>query len=360
MQRLAILSLKNRALIALVTVFAAVFGVISMSSLKQELIPSLEFPQISVMATQMGASPEVIDEQVAGPLETALQAVEGLESSTATSQTGFTRISLMLEYGTDMDRARSQVDRAIANAKSSLPEDVEPTAFAGSIADFPIMQMAISSDKSLQALNDDVERIMLPKLQKIDGVREASVSGGASQHIAVIPDDAKLRAAGLTVADLKDGIENAGSPMPIGTLDVDNLTLPVIAGSAPDTLAAIKEIPLPADKGPVLLQDVAKVSVQADTATSITRTNGAETLSVAITKTPDGDTVGLSHEITGMLDELQAELGSNAKITTIFDQAPFIESSIESLTTEGALGLGFAVLVILVFLFSIRSTLVTA
>ncbi|MGC0270992.1 efflux RND transporter permease subunit [Glutamicibacter soli] len=360
MQRLAILSLKNRALIALVTVFAAVFGVISMSSLKQELIPSLEFPQISVMATQTGASPEVIDEQVAGPLETALQAVEGLESSTATSQTGFTRISLMLEYGTDMDRARSQVDRAIANAKSSLPEDVEPTAFAGSIADFPIMQMAISSDKSLQALNDDVERIMLPKLQKIDGVREASVSGGASQHIAVIPDDAKLRAAGLTVADLKDGIENAGSPMPIGTLDVDNLTLPVIAGSAPDTLAAIKEIPLPADKGPVLLQDVAKVSVQADTATSITRTNGAETLSVAITKTPDGDTVGLSHEITGMLDELQAELGSNAKITTIFDQAPFIESSIESLTTEGALGLGFAVLVILVFLFSIRSTLVTA
>ncbi|MCZ4136078.1 hypothetical protein BZG24_29855, partial [Escherichia coli] len=79
MQRLAILSLKNRALIALITVFAAVFGAISMGSLKQELIPELEFPQISVMATQMGSSPEVIDEQVAEPLETALQAVEGLE-----------------------------------------------------------------------------------------------------------------------------------------------------------------------------------------------------------------------------------------------------------------------------------------
>ncbi len=197
MHRLAILSLKNRALIALVTIFAAVFGVISMGSLKQELIPSLEFPQISVMATQAGASPEVIDEQVAAPLETALQAVEGLDSSSATSQAGFTRIALSFEYGTDMDRARSQVERAISNAKQQLPEDVEPTALAGSIADLPVLMLAVSSDESLDALNDDVERIALPKLQKIDGVREASVSGGASQHIAVIPKNAEMTRAGV-------------------------------------------------------------------------------------------------------------------------------------------------------------------
>ncbi|PQZ99172.1 hydrogenase expression protein [Arthrobacter sp. MYb229] len=360
MQRLAILSLKNRALIALITIFAAVFGVISMGSLKQELIPALEFPQISVMATQMGASPEVVDEQVAAPLETALQAVEGLESSTATSQTGFTRIALTFEYGTDMDRARAQVERAISNVKTQLPEDVEPTALAGSIADLPVLMLAVSSNESLEALNDDVERIALPKLQKIDGVREAAVSGGASQHIAVIPDDDKLSAAGLSVADLKDGIENAGSPMPVGNMDVDGLQLPVIAGSSPDTLAAIEEIPLVTDNGPVLLKDLAEVSVQADEATSVTRTNGDETLSIQVTKTPDGDTVAISHAVTAMIADLEAELGHKATMTTIFDQAPFIEDSISHLALEGALGLGFAVLIILIFLFSVRSTLVTA
>lgn len=360
MQRLATLSLKNRALIALITVFAAVFGVISMGSLKQELIPSMEFPQISVMATQMGASPDVVDEQVAAPLETALQAVEGLESSTATSQAGFTRIALTFEYGTDMDRARSQVERAISNVKSQLPEDVEPTALAGSIADLPVLMLAVSSDQSLEALNDDVERIALPKLQKIEGVREASVSGGASQHIAVIPDDGKMSQSGLTVADLKDGIENAGSPMPIGNMNVDGLELPVIAGSTPDSLDAIKNIPLVTDNGPVLLKDVAKVSVEADKATSVTRTNGEETLSIQVTKTPAGDTVGISHAVNAMIADLESELGNKAKMTTIFDQAPFIEDSISHLALEGALGLGFAVIIILVFLFSVRSTLVTA
>ena len=360
MQRLATLSLKNRALIALISVFIAVFGVFSMTSLKQELIPSMEFPQISVMATQTGASPEVIDQQVAAPLETALQAVEGLDTSTATSSAGFTRISLVFEYGTDMDRARSQVERAIANAKSTLPEDVEPTAFAGSIADIPVIQMAVSSDKSLEALHDDVTRIVLPKIQKIEGVREASVSGGASQHIAVIPDEQKLSAAGLSLKDITDGIENAGSPMPIGTMDTDGLTLPVISGSAPDSLDAIGNIPLVSDRGPVLLKDVSKISVKADDATSITRTNGEDTLSIAVTKTPDGDTVAISTAVNEMIADFQDELGSNAKITNIFDQAPFITESVDHMALEGMLGLGFAVVVILIFLFSIRSTLVTA
>ncbi|WP_313814688.1 efflux RND transporter permease subunit [Glutamicibacter sp.] len=360
MQRLAVLSLKNRALIALISVFIAIFGVLSMTSLKQELIPSMEFPQIAVMATEPGASPEVIDQQVAEPLETALQAVEGLESSTATSSAGFTRIALIFEYGTDMDRARSQVERAIANAKPNLPEDVEPTAIAGSIADLPVIQMAVSSDQSLEQLHDDVNRIVIPKLQKIDGVREASVSGGASQHISVIPDDAKLAAKGLTVKDITDGIENSGSPMPIGTMDTDGLTLPVISGSAPDSLKAVGEIPLVSDQGPVLLKDVSKISIQADDATSITRTNGEDTLSIAVTKTPSGDTVGISDAVTQMIPSLQEELGHGAKITTIFDQAPFITDSIDHMALEGVLGLGFAVVVILVFLFSIRSTLVTA
>ena len=169
MHRLAALSLGNRALIALITVFVAVFGVITMGQLKQELIPALEFPRISVVASQPGASPEVIDKQVAQPLEGALQAVEGLESSSSTSQTGFTTISLSFVYGTDLDRARAQVDKAISNAKSTLPADVEPSAFAGSISDFPIVYLAVSGGEDLNSLRSDVERLVLPKLSKIDG-----------------------------------------------------------------------------------------------------------------------------------------------------------------------------------------------
>jgi HAE1 family hydrophobic/amphiphilic exporter-1 len=105
---------------------------------------------------------------------------------------------------------------------------------------------------------------------------------------------------------------------------------------------------------------VADVSIKDDARTSITRTNGLETLAISVTKKPEGDTVAISHAVKDLLPQLEAELGSNAKFTPVFDQAPFIEKSIKDLTTEGLLGLGFAVAVILLFLMSVRSTLVTA
>ena len=363
MDRLAKLSLSNRALIALITVFVAVFGVISMSSLKQELIPSLEFPQISVITALPGASPEVVDAQVSEPLEGALTAVEGLESSSATSRSGISTIALTFAYGTDLDRARGQVDRAISNARQLLPEDTNPQSLAGSISDFPIVYLAVSSDEPLAELNADLQRLTVPRLQKIEGVRTAEVTGGSTRHVAILPDPAALAAAGATPSAIVDALENSGALLPAGTVDEESRTLSIQVGAPLDSLEKISALPIESSSDaatPVTIGDVASVDITEDEATSITRTNGQATLAVSITKTPAGDTVGISHEVTDLLPSLQDELGNGAKFTVIFDQAPFIEKSISDLTTEGLLGLGFAVLVILVFLLSVRSTLVTA
>lgn len=365
MDRLAKLSLSNRALIALITVFVAVFGVISLNSLKQELIPALEFPQISVITALPGASPEVVDKQVSEPLEAALTAVEGLESSSATSRTSISAITLTFAYGTDLDRARGQVDRAISNARQSLPEDTNPQSLAGSISDFPIVYLAVSSDQPLSELSADLERLTVPRLQKIEGVRTAEVTGGSERHIAILPDDAALAALGVSPSAISAALENSGALIPAGTVQEDSRTLSIQVGSPLDSLEKISALPLETEDAapgavPPTIGDVATVEITDDDQTSITRTNGEATLAISITKTPAGDTVGISHEVMDLLPSLQDELGNGAKFTVIFDQAPFIEKSISDLTTEGLLGLGFAVLVILVFLLSIRSTLVTA
>ena len=365
MDRLAKLSLANRALIALITVFVAVFGVISLNSLKQELIPALEFPQISVITALPGASPEVVDKQVSEPLEAALTAVEGLESSSATSRTSISAITLTFAYGTDLDRARGQVDRAISNARQSLPEDTNPQSLAGSISDFPIVYLAVSSDQPLSELSADLERLTVPRLQKVEGVRTAEVTGGSERHVAILPDDAALAALGISPAAISAALENSGALIPAGTVQEDSRTLSIQVGSPLDSLEKISALPLEAEgaepgAAPPTIGDVAVVEITDDEQTSITRTNGEATLAISITKTPAGDTVGISHEVMDLLPSLQEELGNGAKFTVIFDQAPFIEKSISDLTTEGLLGLGFAVLVILVFLLSVRSTLVTA
>jgi HAE1 family hydrophobic/amphiphilic exporter-1 len=360
MFRLAQLSLANRALIALITVFVSVFGVVTMSSLKQELIPSIEFPQITVLTAMPGASPEVVDKQVSAPLETALNGVEGLESTSSTSRNGVSQITMVFTYGSNLDRARNQIDRAISNAKRSLPDDVQPRAVAGSISDFPIVFLAVSSDKPLSDLNADLQRLSVPRLQKIDGVRGADVTGGATQHIAILPRADAMAATGATIQGLRDALSKNGALIPAGTVEEQGRTLSLQIGSPVDSIDAVKALPISGAKDAATIGTVADVSLKDDARTSITRTNGEETLAVSVTKKPEGDTVAISHAVQDSLAQLEAELGSNAKFTAVFDQAPFIEKSIKDLTTEGLLGLGFAVGVILVFLMSARSTLVTA
>ncbi|MGN7249381.1 efflux RND transporter permease subunit [Arthrobacter sp. SAFR-014] len=360
MFRLAQLSLGNRALIALITIFASVFGVITMSSLKQELIPSVEFPRITVITSMPGASPEVVDKQVSRPLETALNGVEGLESTSSTSRNGVSQISLVFTYGSNLDRARNQIDRAISNAKRTLPDDVQPQAIAGSISDFPIVFLAVSSDKPLSELNTDLQRLSVPRLQKLDGVRGADVTGGANRHILIQPNAASMAAGGASIQAVRDALTNNGDLVPAGTIEEKGQSLSLQIGSPVDSVAAVKALPLTGATAGTTIGSVADVSIQDDVRTSITRTNGLETMAISVTKKPEGDTVAISHAVKDLVPQLEAELGSNAKFTPVFDQAPFIEKSIKDLTTEGLLGLGFAVAIILLFLMSVRSTLVTA
>ncbi|MDJ0316308.1 efflux RND transporter permease subunit [Arthrobacter antibioticus] len=366
MFNLAKMSLGNRALIALITIFAMVFGVITLGSLKQELIPSIEFPQITVVSAMPGASPAVVDKQVSEPLEAALNAVEGLESSTSTSRSGVSTINLAFTYGTNLDRARNQIDRAISNVTQRLPEGVQPQPIAGSIADFPIVFLAVSSDQDLSALNTDLQRIAVPRLMKIEGVRSADVTGANSQHIEILPDPAKMAAAEVDPGSIANALKNNGTLVPIGSLSTEGTTLSIQAGSPVDSLDAVKALPLAGTSGAQApasaptIASVAAVSLADDVQTSITRTNGKATLALSVTKKPSADTVTLSQQVNDVLPEITASMGNNTKFTTVLDQAPFIVKSIHDLTVEGLLGLGFAILVILLFLMSVRSTLVTA
>jgi multidrug efflux pump subunit AcrB len=118
---LAVLSLKNRALIALITIVAAIFGGLALTNLKQELIPSIEFPALIVVSTYPGASPEVVSNDVSVPIENAIQGVPGLETSTATSTTNASIVQASFTYGTDLATAEQKMTQAINRIKGQLP-----------------------------------------------------------------------------------------------------------------------------------------------------------------------------------------------------------------------------------------------
>ena len=366
MSRLARLSLANRALVALATVAIAIFGVLSMGSLKQELIPSLQIPTAAVVGAYPGSAPAIVEQQVTVPVETAARGVKGVEDVTSTSSTGLSVTTVQFAYGTDMDAAASQLQTAVTRLQSQLPEDVEPQVVTGSVDDLPVIQLAVSGGADEAALADTVTSSLVPALEDVEGVRSVAVSGVADQQVTIALDPAALAAAGLSPQQVSTILQDNGVVVPAGTVAEGDRTLSVQVGTAVTTVDELAALPLVSPTAapgtpPVALGDVAAVTAGPEPATSFSRLDGEPALAVAITKTPAGNTVEVSHAVQDAVDDLSGVLDAqDVRVGVVFDQAPFIEESIEGLATEGLLGLLFAVVVILLFLASLRSTLVSA
>ncbi|WP_446216677.1 efflux RND transporter permease subunit [Micromonospora sp. IBHARD004] len=359
MSLLARFSLLNRGLVALIALVTTAFGAYAVPSLKQQLLPSLEFPAAFVVAAYPGAAPEIVESQVTEPIENSLQGIPGLDKVTSTSREGATTVQVQYEFGTDLDDVVNKMQTALNRIDAQLPAGVDPQVIAGSTDDLPAVVVAASGGDDERALAEKLRRTVVPELEGLDGVRTVAVTGTRDQVVLITPDPAKLAAARLAPTAIAQALKTNGVAVPAGAVADGSRSLPVQVGTPVRTVDDLRGIVLAtAPAAPVRLGDVARVEQQLAPATAITRTNGKPSLGIAVTATPDGNAVDISHEIRDRLDDLKT--ASGADLTVVFDQAPFVERSIESLTTEGLLGLLMAVVVILVFLLSVRSTLVTA
>lgn len=399
MFRLAKLSVANRSVVALITVITAIFGFISLGSLKQELIPSFEVPQAAIVTAYPGASPEVVDSQVSKVIEDEVRTLDGLINSTSTSQSNISIVRVEFEYGTETAKVTEMLNNAIAKIKPSLPEDVEPNVLSGSFDSVPIIAIGISAnDGNNDAIAKTLEDVAGPLFATVKGVRDVTIAGVTEKRVNLKFNQSKLTANGLSQQSVISALQANGFVIPAGSINDSAGSISVEVGTPVNSLEDFKKLPLIGTRTSVsmptqtptgafpgsaassqipagitipstptvttktvalTIAEVAKVSYENAPVTSISRTNGKETLSVSITKTQDGNTVAVSHGVQSKLDELKKKLG-DVTVVTVFDQAPFIEKSLENLTTEGLLGLSFAIIVILLFLLSVRSTLVTA
>jgi len=429
---LSVFSLRNRALIALVTVVVAVFGGIALTSLKQELIPSVQFPQVAIVSAYPGATPEVVSNDVSTKIEQAIQVVPNLESTTATSSTGQSVVSASFDYGSNLASAEDKIQTAV-NALS-LPDTVQTQIVTGSFDDLPVLQLAVTGKGDQEQLVDRLNATAIPDIEKLDGVRQADVFGNPGRRVVITPDTDELASRGLSTQSIADALDDNGTLVPGGTITQDGTTLSVQTGERIASIKDIEGLPLTvassggsssgagssgssssggaADAGagatggagstggagatgsagatsgtaassaagagsassataggstagtaattPTTIGDVAKVAIEESPRTSISRVNGETALTIAITKTQEANTVDVSKTVRDALPGIEAKVAGDPRFTVVFDQAPYIQQSIDSLAEEGLLGLGFAVVVILLFLLSVRSTIVTA
>lgn len=360
MVRLTKLSLASRTVVLLLSLLTIGLGVFAATALKQELIPSIDLPRGSVLTVFPGAAPDVVEAQVSKPIETAVKSVEGVTSVTSTSSSGVSQVTAQWDYGLKADDMATKIRSAIDSISSTLPSSVDPRVLTGGTDDIPVLAVAVTSNDDVQVLSDKVEEIVAPALKTLDGVRDVSISGLQKREIIITYSQSKIEKYGVDPTTIAGMFGANSTAIPSGTIRTDTANYDVQTGTTYSSADEIATLMVPGTDGPVQLGDIATVSEQPVETTSISRVNGATALALTITKTSDANSVTVSHLVSDSLDGLAQQLGNGAKFDVVFDQAPYIEDSIHDLSVEGGIGLAMAVLVIMIFLGSVRPTIITA
>lgn len=360
MVRLTRGSLAQRSVVLLLSLLVIGLGVYAAGALKQELIPSIDLPRGSILTIYPGASPEVVEAQVSKPIESAVKSVAGVSDVTSKSSSGVSQVTVAWDYGLKPDDMANKLRSAIDSISSTLPAAVAPKVITGSFDDIPVVVLALSSADNVNDLTTKVNQTVVPQLKTISGLRDVSVAGQETHEIVITYDAAELNDKSIDPATIAQLFAANSTAMPSGTIRSGSSNMDVQTGRTYSTAAQIADLQIPTSDGTVRLGDLATVKEQPVETTSISRVGGKSALTLQITKESGANTVTVARAAQAMLPALQQQLGNGASFTTVFDQAPYIEQSISDLSVEGGIGLAMAVLVIMIFLGSVRPTIITA
>ncbi|MGW8429246.1 efflux RND transporter permease subunit [Peribacillus simplex] len=378
-------SLKNKLAIWLLTIIIVAAGLYSGLNMKQETIPSISTPLISISTVYPGAAPEEVADKLTDQIEQKVTNLPGVELVSSSSMANASSVQLQYDYDTDMDDAVKQVKEALE--KLELPEGVDdPSVSKLELNAFPVVALSVTDKGSdLPALTKNVEEVLVPKLEGIDGVTSVSISGQQVNEGSLVFDEEKMAQYGLDEDTVKKVIQAANVNMPLGIYNFDDKEKTIVVDGNISTLKDLKNIKIPltggsqtgtpAQTGPetnqlspemaagpaqlqnVKLSDIADVKITGK-AESISRTNGSESIGIQVTRSPDADTVAIVDEVNDEVTNFKEDF-KGVSVHTTLDQAQPIKDSVETMISKALFGCLFAVIVIMLFLRNFKTTLIS-
>jgi len=360
------LAIARRSVTILIALAIFGGGVASWGSLKQELLPNIDFPIITVIAPYPGAGTADVAEQVAAPIEAAVASVAGVESLRSVSTTGLGFVSAQFAYGSDVKEIVRQIQAAIDSSR--LPTGVTPVVrnFNINSSAVVIATLTPKGGTTLTELAGLAQRELMPSLRGIAGVSAADLSGGSETQAYIQLDAAKLAATGISMSQVQGLIQANNLTYPGGQLPVGSTLVPVSATGRFTSVADLENLIVGGGVTPtgqpyaVFLKDVATVSLAEVHTTGWSETNGTPGLTISVSKSADANTVTTAQDSIAAIEKFAEAHSAQVTHSVVTDASIFIIDSINSLMREGGLGAAFAVLVIFIFLLNLRSTIVAA
>jgi multidrug efflux pump len=346
-------------------------GIVAFTQLPVSALPEVDYPTIQVLTFYPGASPDVMATTVTAPLERQFGEMQGLSQMTSTSAGGVSVIVLQFNLALGLDVAEEEVQSAINAGGSFLPSDlpVPPVYNKTNPADAPVLTLAITSDTiPLSTVEDDVDTRLAPRLSQLSGVGLVSISGGQKPAVRIQVNPVQLSSYGLNMEDVRSALTQASVNSAKGNFDGPRQDYQIDANDQITEANQYKDLVIAYSNGaPVYVKDVANVvngveNTKQAAWMGMTQPNGPAAISPAvilnIQRQPGANTITVVNSIQKVLPQLEANLPAGIQVTTMTDMTTSIQASVRDVEFELMLTIGLVVLVIFLFLRSLRATII--
>ncbi len=350
------IAVRNRTVTVLAIILLLASGITAYRSLRVELFPEIPFPLVIVTAVYPSANPDAVVRDVTAPIERAISGATGLESVQTTTFEGNSVVRATFKYGTDMVAAEEQIASAV-NGISFVSGVEEPMVARVNPDEFPVIQFSVISDREADDLQQIVQSQVLPALSEIEGVLQIEVAGEIDRRVQVTVDTDVLAQNNVTLFGISNALRENNVSLPAGAVFEDGQAILAKTTHTFTSVDDLKGLVVGmSESGPILLGDVANVSLGAAAPTSISRTNGRPSVGVSIVKEAEANTIDVTTAVRETLDGLTG-LPSDVEVVIVSDQGPSIQGQIDALLREALFGFLFAVSVVFAFMLTTKPTI---
>ena len=356
------LSIKRPIFIIVVFMVLALMGIFGYAQLKYELVPNIEIPNIFIITQYSGAAANEVESTVTRKIEDGVATLDGIDSLQSTSSEGISFVNIAYKQGVNVGLALQDAQRKVNQVVSDLPDGVAaPILMKFSMSDMPILRLGTTSNISDKKLYKLVDKQISPALSQVPGVGQVYITGGVEQEIKIYVNSDKMKAYGLSITGIKQGIATANLDVPTGTVkDRDRQFTIRLAGNV-DSLKDLRELIIGRSQqgGAIRLKDVAVVADGVKDASTITRVNGKDSLGIMITKQTDANAVEVAKLVREKLKDLSHEhAGINLQFTVAEDSTEYTTDSANAVKEDLLIAVLLVAGIMLVFLHSIRNALI--
>ena len=354
------ISIKRPVFITMVGIALIVFGIVAFPRLALDLFPKIDFPVVNITTKLVGASPEIMEVDVTDNIEEAVNTINGVKSITSRSMEEYSIVTVEFYLERNLEQAAQDVRDKVAAVRNRLPRDTEPPVIEKiSPEDQPIVWIAVWGDRSIRDLTHYADKVLKRDIEKIPGVGSVTMSGGRTRQVRIWIDRQRMDAASLTADDIKAALGQEHREIPGGRVENIRTEYIVKTKGEYETPEAFNDLVIAYRHGRLIkLRDIGKAEDGLEDERSLTRFDGKTAVGLSVKRQSGENTVAVAERVKAAIAKINPPQGMHLDIT--FDQSKFIRRSIEDVQVSLWLGAALAVLIIFVFLRSVRSTLISA